>query len=593
VFDVIRKCVYLIGRGERARWLGLMLLAALASAVEMAGALLVFLLLGLLADPSGELALPVVGDLRNAFGGVDDADLLLGMAAVMAFFFVLRALVQIGVTYAQQRVAHKAGARLSNRLAAGYLELPYPFHLRRNTSELIANANPAVMSVVGNAYLPMIRVAADSMITIGLVAIMFVVSPLGTSLAIVVVGSAAAILLAVVQPRLKRIGKTAYHANERTIGTMQQSLHGVRDIKLLHREDHFAKEYAANRDRLARAAYLKGTATELPRTVLETALIGFILGFFVVALYMATATEQILSVLGLFAYAGLRMQPSLNHVISGINSIKFATSPVGAVYSDLRLIEQTVRPPGHVARRPFANELVLRDVSFRYEGADHDALRNVDLVIRRGETIGICGPTGSGKTTLVDLISGLLEPTEGQISIDGNPLGDDLGAWQASLGVVPQMVFLTNDTLRRNIALGVPDQDVDDEAVAEAVSLAQLDDFVSSLADGLDAVVGERGVRISGGQRQRIAIARAVYRKPEVLILDEGTSALDNSTESSLMSALNHLRGRHTIILVAHRLSTVRACDRVAYVEDGRLAGLGTFDDLVLRSEGFRSLAHA
>jgi ATP-binding cassette, subfamily B, bacterial PglK len=212
-------------------------------------------------------------------------------------------------------------------------------------------------------------------------------------------------------------------------------------------------------------------------------------------------------------------------------------------------------------------------------------------VIRPGEQVGICGPTGGGKTTLTDVITGLLQPTAGRVTVDGRDLVEFDRNWQANLGIVAQMVFLTDDTLRRNIALGIPDEQIDDDALREAVKLAQLESFVAELPEGLDTTVGERGVRVSGGQRQRIAIARALYRKPEVLIFDEGTSALDNATEAQLMASIEALRGKHTIILVAHRLSTVRHSDRIVFLEHGRMTGTGTYDELRETNVAFREMA--
>ena len=591
MFDVVRKSLRLIGRERRWRWVLLVVLAFVASGLEMLGAVLVFVLLAVVADPGGQIEVPVVGDLRRLAGDVEETTLLLWLAGGMAVFFVIRFVMHVGVTYAQKRVAHNAGAALAKRLVLGYLAMPYTFHLQRNSAELIRTANAAATNVVTNAYIPMIRVSADTVLAISLLLVMFVVSPLATLLAIAVVGSAAGLLLIVVQPRLKRLGKTTYQLQRATLGSLNQAFQGLRDIKLLGRERYFARDYGVSVDRLARASYLRATVGELPRHVMETALIGFILLYFALALIGGQATDGVLSILGLFAYVGLRLQPSLNRVISSLNELKFASAAVAGVYDDIALAEQVTLPGSDVAALPFEHELRLSQVSFSYEDTPTDALSDVSLRIRRGETVGICGPTGGGKTTLVDLISGLLQPTRGRITIDGEDLSSNTVAWQRNLGVVPQMVFLIDDTLRRNIALGVPDEQIDEDALAAAVALAQLDEFVERIPDGLETVVGEQGVRVSGGQRQRIAIARALYRHADVLIFDEGTSALDNTTEAHLMGALNELRGEHTIVLVAHRLSTVRDCDQIVYVESGRVAGLGTYDELMRTSDGFRALA--
>ena len=235
-------------------------------------------------------------------------------------------------------------------------------------------------------------------------------------------------------------------------------------------------------------------------------------------------------------------------------------------------------------------ELVLQGVSFRYEGAQQDALTDINLSISRGEQIGICGPTGGGKSTLADMITGLLPPTSGRVLVDGHDIADNIGGWQKNIGLVPQAVFLLHDTLAHNIALGVADEDIDDAALRHALHLAQLDDFVDSLPKGLDTDVGEHGGLVSGGERQRIAIARALYRRPQVLVFDEGTSALDNTTERELMLALRKLRKTHTIFLIAHRLSTVRDADRVVFVKDARIAGVDTFERLRETNESFNQM---
>jgi ATP-binding cassette, subfamily B, bacterial PglK len=342
---------------------------------------------------------------------------------------------------------------------------------------------------------------------------------------------------------------------------------------------------------MARARYLQNAAGQLPQIIIESALLGFILAFFAFTIVQGSSAQGTLSTLGLFAYAGLRLQPSLQRIILGLNSLKYSATPLADLHADLQLISGQQREEQRVDPLPFRQELCLEQVEFAYERADRPALRGLDLTVRRGEQIGICGPTGGGKTTLVDVMTGLLEPTGGRVTVDGQDLRQHAQAWQRNLGIVPQMVFLTDDTLRRNIALGVPDEDIDDEAVREAIELAQLDEFVASLSSGLETKVGERGVRVSGGQRQRIAIARALYVRPSVLVFDEGTSALDNATEALLMASIERLRGHHTIILIAHRLTTVRHCDRVVFLEAGAVSGLGTYDALIRENAGFRALA--
>jgi ATP-binding cassette subfamily C protein len=366
--------------------------------------------------------------------------------------------------------------------------------------------------------------------------------------------------------------------------TLQQSLHGVRDIVVLGRESTFVEAYRRDRYDLARARYLRATAAQVPRVGIETGVLILIAVFVGLAAFTQDSIAQTLPLLGLFGYAAARLMPELQHITQGLNALKFVGPAVDDVDADFQVFARERRNDGApVEPLRFSQALTFTGVSYRYPGADHDALSDVDLKVRPGQSLGLVGPTGGGKSTLVDVLLGLLEPTKGQVCVDSISVHAHPRAWQANLGVVPQTVFLADDTIRSNIALGVPEDEVNTEALREAVSMAQLDEFVSSLPNGLNTVVGERGVRVSGGQRQRLAIARALYRRPSVLVFDEGTSALDNDTELALMDALARLRGQCTLITVAHRLSTVDECDTVLLMRGGCIADRGRLVDLAAR----------
>jgi ATP-binding cassette, subfamily B, bacterial PglK len=591
VLRAIKQAIDLIGREHRRRWALLIILALIVSLVEMVGAVLVYVLLALVAGPSGDVELPVVGDVRARFPGATDEGFLLGVVLVMAAFFVGRAVLRVAASYVQARIAHNAGARLSTRLVDGYLRWPYEQHLRRHSALLIRNGHHAVMEMIGSVLLPAIKVAAESVLLIGMLTLLAAIAPLATVLAVTVVGGAALLLLLIVQPRLKVLGRVSHQEAGTTLEIFQQSLHGLRDIKVLGRESFFSSAYSASRRRMARAQYLHDTAWQLPTILIETALLSFILMYFSLAVLRGDDAADSLSVLGLFAYAGLRLLPSLQHIVSGLNNLKYAAAPLEDIHADLIAIRKQAGSLVQPKPLPFTERITVNDLTFRYGGASTSALNDVALTVDKGEQIGICGPTGGGKTTLVDLLAGLLQPSGGRILIDGIDLRGNERAWQQNLGIVPQMVFLIDDTLRRNIALGVADEAIDEAALAEAVRLAQLYEFVEQLPEGLDTTVGERGIRVSGGQRQRIAIARALYRRPSVLVFDEGTSALDNATEAHLMDAIEGLRGSHTILLVAHRLSTVQNSDRVVFLSNGRVEAIGPYEELFAEHPGFRKLA--
>jgi ATP-binding cassette, subfamily B, bacterial PglK len=587
VFSSLRRCLVLLGPEGRSRWVAVVALAIVVAGLEAVSALVVFGLLTRITTDASGFDLPLVGDVREVFPGLDELTIMAGVGALIVLFFVVRAAVVIGQAYLQYRSAEDAGARLSTRLFAGYLAMPHTFHLQRNSAELVRNAYDNVQQFSREALVPAVKLVSHLCVIAGLGVVLLISSPLATAAAVAFLGPVTWLMTRWVHPRVKRLGTRAQGHSARSLQTLQESLEGWRDVTVLGRRRFYIDAFAAERRGLARSRYLKSTAKELPRMAVETGLILFILAFLAVNVVIAGGALAALPVLGLFGYTAVRMQPSLNEVMVALNSLKFAEAGIAFVHDDV----QRFPPPDEAedvahdtaSPLPLTDALRLDGVTVRYPDAGEDALRDVDLTIRPGEFIGIVGPTGGGKSTLVDVLLGLLPPASGSVTVDGHELGEVLARWHANLGVVHQTVFLADTSLRRNIALGVDRDDVDEGRLEEAVRLAQLEPYVASLPDGLDSVVGERGTRVSGGQRQRVAIARALYRRPGVLVLDEGTSALDRTTESQLMAELELLRRDHTVIAVAHRLSTVERCDRVVLVEDGRIVDIAPFAELAAR----------
>ncbi len=597
--SIIRKSLYLVGgwRSWRTwvRWLVLALLAVVVSVLEATGAVMVLLLMGLITG-TDQLDLPLVGDLDEILPGADRQEQLLMAAAIIAAFFLIRASVKIAEAYWQGRVVHTAGARLSSRLLDGYLSMPYGFHLRRNSSELIRNSHESVQVFVREVLGTFAMMVSSILIVIGILTVLLATAPLAAILALAFLGPMTYAVLWVLHPRVKRMGARSQHLSKASLKTLQQSLGGVRDIKVLGRERLFSEEYRRQRQSFARAQYLRQAAKQAPREVIETSLMLFIVAFFALTILRGGSATDTLSVLALFGYSALRLKPPLTDILSGLNALKFAAPAVDDLYADVVLIEreasrQPLAPSSHLM--PFERDIRIEDVRYRYEGTETDVLHGIDLTIRVGESVGIVGPTGGGKSTLVDVLMGLIPPTAGRVLVDGVDIRTSPSAWQANLGVVSQMVFLVDDTLRRNICLGLRDDEVDDARLQAAISMSQLREFVDRLPDGLETLVGERGVRVSGGQRQRIAIARALYHQPRVLVFDEGTSALDTVTENEIVSALEALRGERTIITIAHRLTTIRGCDRIVILQHGRVTDCGSYDELLDRNRDFRTMAAA
>jgi ATP-binding cassette, subfamily B, bacterial PglK len=595
-FRVLSRTLALLGPERRWRWVALVLMALTVAGLEAVGALLMYTLMSLVGGPGDAIALPLLGDLSEVLPDTSRETLLVSVALAVGIFFVVRGVVIVGQAYVQARLVNNAAANLSGHLVRGYLAMPYLVHTQRNSAELVRNSVVSVTTLTGNVILPLAHIIAESVVALALVAVLFWAAPLATLLAALVFAPLIWILLRTIQPRIKRLGRRAQSAKKESLKAVQQALGGVRDIKLLGREAYFARVFLDQRREYAKTAYVRGALVDLPRALIETTLVLVIVAVFVIAVLDEGGVEGLLSTLGVFAYTGLRLQPSLRGIVKALNDMKFGAAVLDDLADDRRRVDEAIdrerqRATGENAEFELHRELRLERVEFSYDADARPALQEVDLVIRRGEFIGICGPTGGGKSTLVDLIAGLLEPTAGEIRVDGRDLHEHRHGWWRQLGVVSQSVFLVDDTIRNNIALGRAPGKVDEDRLQRAVRRAQLGDVIADLPDGLDTYVGERGIRLSGGQRQRVAIARAFYREPAVLILDEGTSALDAATEAALVAAIDELQEGRTLIAVAHRLATVRRADRIVVVEGGRIVAEGPYSELLQRSDLFRALA--
>lgn len=587
----IRQVQFVLGRHRRRKWILLIVLALMLSGLEVAAAALVFLLIGQVAEPTGPVELPFVGDPARLLPWFSDTQIVFVLTAGIGTFFIARAAFLVFQKYAQSRVVNNATAEISARLVKGYLKMPYALHLRRNSAELVRNAFFNVQTLT-KLLESGVKLMAESLIILGLLAAMILLAPVATIVATLVLGPLTFLVLRIVKARTRAYGEAIKEAEKEGLTVVQEGLAGIRDLRILGAEEFFAKAYRTTRTSQARSRMRYAAVGEAPRALIETLLVLLIAGFFAFVTASPGMTTATLSILGLFAYVGVRMKPSIQAVISGVNNIRHYAPALDDVASDLLAIKHQSREasPGPAVPR-LEKEIKLEGVDFAYEGADTPALVDIDLTIPRGTALGIVGPTGGGKSTLVDVISGLLPPSRGTVSVDGVDIhASDIRTWYDQLGVVSQAVFILDATVRQNVALGVPTHQVDEAALLEAVHLAQLEPVVRELPEGLDTRLGERGVRLSGGQRQRVAIARALYRRSDVLIFDEGTAALDNTTEAELVAALEGLRGRKTLILVAHRLSTVRHCDHVIVIESGRIEDAGTFEQLAGRHPMFAAL---
>jgi ATP-binding cassette subfamily C protein len=514
--------------------------------------------------------MPVLGPQIQRLEGLEpEALVLYGALLLLAVYLVKNTYLAV-LSVLQARYVFNRQVRIGGRLLEAYLHSPYPFHLQRNTAELLRNVNTEAMQVVGAGLMPLMLLTMEGLTVAAILLLLLAVEPLASLVALVILGGTTVLFLRLVRRRVQHHGEQIQFHYGKMIQAVNEGLGGIKVTKVLGRERQFLHTYAGHAGLYARAGRVRQVLIEVPRLFLETAAVGGLLGVAVLLLAQGRPTTEIVPTLALLAVAVVRMLPSFNRITGAITMIRFGRFAIGVVHDDLQLLASG-GPAAPPAPLPFREEVRLEDVSYMYPGAAEPSLSGVSLEIPRGSVVGFVGPTGAGKTTLVDVILGLLDPSDGRVLVDGQDLRGHEADWQRQAGYVPQDVYLSDDTIRRNVAFGLADDEIDEGAVWRAVDAAQAREFVERLPQGLDTLVGERGVRLSGGQRQRLGIARALYHDPEVLVLDEATSALDHDTERAVMEAVEHLRGSRTILLIAHRLSTVESCDRVVEVRSGRV----------------------
>lgn len=557
---------------------------AVGALLEMVGVGAIPVFIGILNQPdrlSGIGALAV-----RSLGLATPRAMVIGGGAAMFALFLLKNVYGSFLLYAQGRFANSLFIALSNRLFERYLREPYTFHLARNSAELLRNTSQETNSVVQNVIMPGIMVATESMVALCIVLLVLLVEPVISAVAFGLLGSASFLFWIIIRKRSQELGESQLDARRWMIQIVSEALGGVKEVKLLGREGHFLDAYRRSMRNFAQAAQYSRLVSQLPRPFMETIAVAGLLVVGAVFVVQGRPTSTIVETMALFAIAVLRLLPSTQRIMASLGNIRFNLPSLNVVLTEIQNTPtqgSTATSSGITLPPAFEKSVDFCDVTFNYEGHDHAVITGVSLRIQKNQMVGFVGTSGSGKSTLMDVALGLLQPTSGKVLIDGFDLSqpDVTRWWQRQVGYIPQSIFLADATIRRNVAFGVDDADVDDSRVWSALEAAQLAEFVRAQRDGLDTHVGERGVRISGGQRQRIGIARALYNDPSILIMDEATSALDSETESEFVRAVERMRGNLTILVVAHRLTTVRACDRICTIESGQITSLGTYEETI------------
>lgn len=584
----------MLDRELRRRWMFLVVLACVAAVLEMIGAFGVLWLIGLVHDPSALGSLPLIGGFAGRFSVQDRQTMLVWLCVAIAFFYLVKNGFLAFQTYQQNKLPYDAGVRVSKKLLTYYLAAPFELHFARNSAELVRNIMNSVDVAFRIVLIGGIVLLSEFIVILAILVLLLMVSPVEALLAAGSLGAVAVVFLYLTQHRFTEWGRQVHDLSKELLQTLNQGIGAVKDVRILGREPYFIDRYDAARQRISRTLCIRDTTQAAPRLVLETVLVLIMVALIVSLTLRGGDTENLVPLLGLYAYAGFRLMPSLSRVTVGLQNLRYGLPSVEQVHADLVDARKLAIPPaGSVAPLKLRHEIRLDGITYTYPGKSRPAIAGIDLSIARGQSLGIAGRTGAGKSTLVDVLLGLLEPQAGRLLVDGEAIGGRVSAWQRAIGYVPQSPYMTDDTLRRNIAFGVEDAEIDEAAVVESIRLAQLEDVVVGLPSGLDTVIGERGVQLSGGQRQRIAIARALYHKPSLIVFDEATSAIDNLTEQQIADAVAQLAGSRTVVIVAHRDGLIRRCDRVVFMEEGRIAASGTFETLIGDNERFRAVVAA
>ncbi|SEP61387.1 ABC-type multidrug transport system, ATPase and permease component [Ectothiorhodospira magna] len=569
----------------RRRFLTVLLLVLAMTAIETAGVISIMPFLAVLGNPDLVTEQPQLAALYQWMGFDSPIQFIVVLGAASATLVGLSALFKSFTTYTLFRFAHLQRHDISTRLLQTYLQQPYAWFLGRNSAGLAKSILSEVDQLGSNLLLPVIQMIAHGAVILAMLLLLIIYDPLMALLAAGIIGSLYLAIYQGVRVRLGRIGRERREANSERFQTASEALGGIKAITLTHKADTYVTRFRHPSRTYSRHLAANDTLGQIPVYLVEATGYAGLVALVLVLVWRGDDLGQILPVIGLYGFAAYRMLPAAQGVYRGFARLRFGAAALDHIHRDLHL----PRRPHIPAPEPWIpqRDIRLAGVSYAYPGSeDRPVLKDIELRIPVNHTIGIIGPTGSGKSTLLDLILGLLTPTRGQVQIDDIPLTPERApAWHRSIGYVPQEIYLLDNTVAANIALGLSPEEIDPAALEAAAKAAQIHDFiVNELPQGYHTTVGERGIRLSGGQRQRIGIARALYHNPPVLILDEATSALDQNTEYEVIFAINQMHGNRTIIMVAHRLSTIKSCDLLYLLDYGSVIHYGTYSEVITRN---------
>lgn len=568
--ETLKKLKYLLDRKIKLQIIFLFILVTIGSFAELLGVAIIFPIVEL-AMGETNLADNKIASMIMTFTNSSDKDIIL--LWMIAFTIIVYIIKNCYLVYMNNRLyAFSANIKrqMATRLMSAYLKQPYSFFLQKNTSELIRSVNLDTAQLY-EIVLNCLQIVSNGLTALGIIIYLSITNLVLTLTVAVLLAISALLIIFVLQKRFRRYGLKNQVLSTFLIQYLQQAFEGIKEIKILNNEKHFIERYGESYEEQSNIVIKYSLYNLIPKYLIEVVCITGILGYLAFNIRFNSNYMEVMPQLAVFCVAAFKLLPCVNALYSYANTVIYHRASIDLVYNDIKEADQLEQSFDHNKSEEkeflFEKEIKVKDLSFCYNDKDGNVLDHVNMTIKKGESVAFIGTSGGGKTTLADNILSILEPVEGTVTVDGEDVRNNIWGWRKKVGYIPQFIYLTDDTIRNNVAFGIEEKEIDDDEVWRALRDAQLENFVSGLKDGIHTKVGERGARISGGQRQRIGIARALYRNPEVLVFDEATSALDNETEREVMNAIENLQGTKTMIIIAHRLSTIENCDSVYQIE--------------------------
>lgn len=565
----LKKINFLITKRQRKGLVILTLLLFVGMFLEVFGLGVLIPALSIILDPEMIDNTPILSLIRNYFSDFNDKNFTYFFLVCIVILYLIKSLFIVFLTFKQNSFLSNIIAHISNSLFSSYMSQPYRFHLNRNASELIKNIQVEI-NYLYNFLLSLITIIIEGGFIIAILLTLVYIEPVGAISIGIFYGILSIVFLRFTKRKLNIWGQMRQNIDAQLSKTALEGLGGIKDLLILGKTSFYI-DYFSNKNYLkARINSNQGTVSQIPRFYLEFISILGLVSFIILLFVQGKDTNNLITILGVFVAATFRMIPSLNRIIAGSQSIKYYMSSLNIIYSEINSFNNLTIQETSITDFSFKNKIELNKLHFSFTEGEM-VLKDINITIKQGQTVGFIGESGCGKSTLVDLIIGLHKPTSGDILIDGNANYHLTQCWRNQIGYVSQSIFLIDDSIKKNIALGIPEDKINNSRIEQVLNQVQLSKFIKSIDFGVDTKVGERGIQLSGGQRQRIGIARALYHDPSVLILDEATSALDTQTEIEIIKSINKIKIHKTIIMIAHRISTLDSCDVIYKVSGGNV----------------------